>query len=123
MTPPDGLKSLDPSPHRLAARTIRRLVVEKPWLLAVASLAAGLFVCLVSVGALGGYALEHAAHNTIWTDRLETIGALVAVGTVGASVLSLAMAPNACRKINVAALLVIWPLELLLVWILWIALF
>ena len=91
MSHADGLKSLSPSPHRVAARTIKRWVDEKPWLLALASLVVGLFVCLVSVGALGGYALEHPAHNTLWTDRLEIMGTIVAVATVAASVLSLAI--------------------------------
>lgn len=123
MSHADGLKSLSPSPLRVTARTIKRWVDEKPWLLAVASLVVGLFVCLVSVGALGGYALEHPAHNTLWTDRLEIMGTIAAVATVAASVLSLAISPAQSRRVNLAALFVVWPLELVLVWALWMTLF
>ena len=123
MSHADGLKSLNASPHRVATRTIKRWVSEKLWLLAVASLVVGLFVCVVSVGALGGYALEHPAHNTVWTDRLQTIGAIVALTTAASSVLSLASSPAQSRRVNVAAVLVVWPLELVLVWALWMTLY
>jgi hypothetical protein len=123
MSDADGLKSLNPSPHRVAARTLQRSVDQKPWLLAVANLVVGLFVCFVSVGALGGYALEHPAHHTAGTARLEIVGTLLAVITASASVLSLAIRPTWSKRVNLVALLIIWPLELILVWVLWMMLF
>jgi hypothetical protein len=123
MSREDGLKSLNPSPHRVAARGIRRWTEENPWLLAVASLVVGLFVGWVSVGALGGYALEHPAHHTAGTGRLEIVGTVLAAVTAVASVLSLAVHPTWSKRINLVALLVVWPFELVLVWVLWTMLF
>ncbi len=75
-------------------------------LLAVASMVVVCSPASSQSGALGGYALEH---------RLEIVGTVVAIVTVSAAVLSLAISPPRSRRVNLVALLVVWPLDLVLV--------
>jgi len=114
-----GLKSLDPKPHLVLARWVRR----SPGWLVPTNLVVFALSGYLSVVTLGGYALEHPSHDTTLTDALQYAGAACALRALALCLLSLAWSKRMVLRVNLTVLLIVWPAEWALTWVLWLLLY